>query len=139
MAEATLRFLIRTPRRVILECDAASVRVPTETGQVGVRPRGEASVLAVDPGLIVVRQDGLTRFAGTAGGLLRCEGAAASLLTPVAVVGDALTTVLEELDRALAAPSAEQETRAMLGRLEKNMLQFLQHGDAERVHTAGRE
>ena len=117
----------------------AAVRVPTETGQVGIRPHGEPSVLAVEPGLIVLRQDDLTCFAGTAGGLLHCDGTVASLLTPVAVIGDALTTVLEALDRALAAPSTEQETRALLGRLEKNILLELHHGDAERVHAVGRE
>jgi hypothetical protein len=57
----------------------------------------------------------------------------------MAVIGDALTTVLEALDRALAVPSTEQETRALLGHLEKNILLELHHGDAERVHAVGRE
>ena len=139
MAKATLHFVIQTPQRIVLEREVASVRVPTETGQVGIRPHGEPSVLAVEPGLIVLRQDDLTCFAGTAGGLLHCDGTVASLLTPVAVIGDALTTVLEDLDRALAAPSTEQETRALLGRLEKNILLELHHGDAERAHAVGRE
>ena len=85
---APLHFVIRTPQDIVLECDVASVRVPTETGQVGLRPHSEPTVLAVEPGLIVVRQDDLIRFAGTAGGLLHCDGAVAHLLTPVAVIGD---------------------------------------------------
>jgi F0F1-type ATP synthase epsilon subunit len=107
MAEATLHFVIRTPQAIVLEWAVSSIRVPTETGQVGLRPHSEPTVLAVEPGLIVVRQDGLVRFAGTAGGLLHCDGAVAHLLTPVAVIGEALITVLEALDRALAVPSAE--------------------------------
>ena len=74
MGKATLHFVIRTPQEIVLERDVASVRVPTETGQVGLRPHGEPTVLAVEPGLIVVRQDDLVRFAGTAGGLLHCDG-----------------------------------------------------------------
>jgi hypothetical protein len=105
---------------------------------VGLRPHSEPTVLAVEPGLIVVRQDDLIRFAGTAGGLLHCDGAVAHLLTPVAVIGAALTTVLEALDRALAVPSAEQEARALLGRLEKNIILELHGGDEERLPPVGR-
>ena len=76
---------MRTPREVVLELDVSSIRVPTETGQVGVRPRAEPFVLAVEPGLVLVRRDETYQFVGTAGGLLRCDGATASLLTPLAV------------------------------------------------------
>ena len=138
MAKATLHFVIRTPHDIVLACDVSSVRVPTETGQVGLRPQSESTVLAVEPGLIVVRQDDLVRFAGTAGGLLRCDGAVAHLLTPVAVIGDALTTVLEALDRALAVPSAEQEARALLGRLERHIMLELHGGDEARIPPVGR-
>jgi F0F1-type ATP synthase epsilon subunit len=121
MAKATLHFVIRTPQGIVLEGDISSIRIPTETGQVGLRPRSEPTVLAVEPGMIVVRQDDLVRFAGTAGGLLHCDGAVAHLLTPLAVIGDALSTVLEALDRALAVPSAEQEARALLARLKRTL------------------
>jgi F0F1-type ATP synthase epsilon subunit len=138
MAKATLHFVIRTPQDIVLECDLSSVRVPTETGQVGLRPHGEPTVLAVEPGLIMVRQHDMVRFAGTAGGLLHSDGAVAHLLTPMAVIGDALATVLEALDRALAVPSAEQEARALLGRLEKNIILELHGGDEERLPPVGR-
>jgi hypothetical protein len=62
----------------------------------------------------------------------------ASLLTPVAVVGDELAAVLQELDRTLAAPNTEQEVRAMLGRLEKNILQELHHGGEDHLRSAGK-
>src|SRR5689334_16832674 len=103
-ATATLHLVIRTPRDIVLETDVVSIRVPTETGQVGLRRRCEPTVLAVEPGLIVIRLRDKTRLAGTAGGLLRCDGKSASLLTPVGVVGDELAAVLEELDRTLSAP-----------------------------------
>lgn len=138
MTKSTLHFVIRTPQEIVLESDVSSVRVPTETGQVGLRSHCEATVLAVEPGLIVVRQDDRTRFVGTAGGLLHCDKTMVSLLTPVAVVGDDLTTCLEKLDQELAVPSTERETRTLLGRLEKNILQELQRGDKERRQPVGR-
>ena len=137
MSDSTLHFVIRTPREIALESDVVSIRVPTETGQVGLRPRCEPTVLAVEPGLIVVRLSDSSRFAGTAGGLLHCDGKTANLLTPVAVVGNELAAVLEELDRTLAAPNAEQEVRAMLKRLEKNILEELQHSSGDSLRSAG--
>ena len=137
MPDSTLHFVIRTPRDIVLESDVVSIRVPTETGQVGLRPRSEPTVLAVEPGLIVIRLRDSVRFAGTAGGLLHCNGKSASLLTPVAVVGDELKAVLEELDRTLSAPNAEQEVRAMLKRLEKNILEEVQHGSGDKLRAIG--
>ena len=138
MPSSILHFVIRTPQAIVFDADVRSIRVPTESGQVGLRPRCEPSVLAVEPGLIVIRQDGASRFAGTAGGLLRCDGIQASLLTPVAVVGNELASVLKELDRTLAAPSTEQEVRAMLGRLEKNILQEVQRGGESHLGPTGK-
>lgn len=138
MPDSTLHFVLRTPRDIVLESDVVSLRVPTETGQVGLRPRCEPNVLAVEPGLIVIRLGAATRFAGTAGGLLHCDGKTASILTPVAVVGDELATVLEELDRTLSAPNAEQEVRAILKRLEKNILEELQSGGDNHPRSVGK-
>jgi F0F1-type ATP synthase epsilon subunit len=137
MPDSTLHFVIRTPQNIVLDSDVVSIRVPTETGQVGLRPRSEPTVLAVEPGLIVVRLSDSSRYAGTAGGLLHCDGKSANLLTPVAVVGDELTAVLEELDRNLSAPNAEQEVRAMLKRLEKNILEELQHSSGDPLRSTG--
>lgn len=137
MPESTLHFVIRTPRNIVLDSEVVSIRVPTETGQVGLRPRSEPTVLAVEPGLIVVRLSGSSRFAGTAGGLLHCDGKTANLLTPVAVVGNELTAVQETLDRTLSEPNAEQEIRAMLKRLEKSILEELQHSSGEPLRSTG--
>lgn len=124
-----LHVVVRTPRDVVLEHDVASLRVPTRSGQVGLRPRSEPAVLAIEPGLIVLRLSGDYLYAGTAGGLLRCSGTEASLLTPLAVVGRALEQVQNELESALAEPSEEMEVRQTLTRLETNILQQLRRGE----------
>ncbi len=129
-AAKTLRVIIRTPRETVYQQDVVSLRVPTDTGQVGLRPRGEPVVLAVEAGLIVLRRSDRLQFAGTAGGLVRSDGAAASLLTPLAVVGDEVETVSRELDALLSAPSEEMAVRQTLGRLETRILQELRQDDA---------
>ncbi len=58
MTRQTLHVTIRTPSETVVDQDVASLRVPTQTGQVGLRPRGEPSVLAVEAGLIVLRLNG---------------------------------------------------------------------------------
>lgn len=139
MTAGTLRFTVRTPHDVVLEIDARSLRVPTETGHVGLRPRAEPMVLAVEASLILVRTDtgqGVT-FVGTAGGLLTCDGLTATLLTPLAVAGDDEESIMQELETALAEPSEEMQARAMLGRLESQILSELRHEGKTREPAGG--
>jgi len=129
MPRPTLHVMIRTPSKTVVDQVVAAVRVPTQTGQVGLRPRGEPTVLAVEAGLIILRLNGGMRYAGTAGGLLHTSGDSASLLTPLAVAGNDVESVSRQLDTLLAAPSEEMELRRMLGRLETRILQELRHGE----------
>lgn len=122
MPETVLHVTVRTPHAVVCEADAASLRVPTESGQVGIRPRTEATVLAVEVGLVLVHTSAGSRFIGTAGGLLACDGATATLLTPLAVVGDTEQTILAELEHALQEPSEEMQARTTLSKIEGEIL-----------------
>ena len=125
MAEETLRLVVRTPQGGVFDERVTSLRVPTDTGQVGLRPRSEAAALVVDPGLVLAASmDGL-RFVATAGGLLRCDGKEAVLLTPLAVVGESAESVRAELSEAMGIPRADLELRAVLQRLETGILQEL--------------
>lgn len=128
----SLRCIVRTPREVVLDVEASSLRVPTETGQVGIRPRMEALVLAIEAGLVLIHLAGGIDLVGTAGGLLRCDGKTASLLTPLAVTGAAGDEVMSALEQALAEPNAEMEARATLGRLQQNILREVR-GRSERA------
>lgn len=129
MTRQKLHVTIRTPSETVVDQDVAALRVPTQTGQVGLRPRCEPSVLAVQAGLIVLRLNGGNRYAGTAGGLLHTSGQSASLLTPLAVLGDDVQSVSSQLDALLSAPSEEMEVRHTLGRLETRILHELGQGD----------
>lgn len=125
----TLMISIRTPNDSVFEGEGVSLRVPTETGQVGLRPRSEPNVLAVEPGLVVLKTARSTRYAGTAGGLLHVDGHSAVLLTPIAVVGDDMQSVSKQLDAILSEPSEEMEVRRNLNRLETRMLRELRQGE----------
>jgi len=129
MKHQALHVTIRTPRETMVDQEVAALRVPTQSGHVGLRPRAEPSVLAVETGLILLRGSSGMRYAATAGGLLHTSGESASLLTPLAVVGDDVDSVSRQLDALLSAPSEEMEVRRTLGRLETRILQELSQGD----------
>ena len=120
-----LRLVVRTPRVTIVEIDVLSLRVPTESGHVGIRPGGEATVTAVEPGLGIARTRQGVVFLGTAGGLLSSDARAAVLATPLAFAGDDPAAVLRAIEAALAAPDPELELRRAIERLEVGMLREL--------------
>jgi F0F1-type ATP synthase epsilon subunit len=127
LAEQTLRLVVRTPQGSVFDGRVTSLRVSTDTGQVGLRPRSEEAALVVEPGLaLAASTDGL-RFVATAGGLLRCDGKEAVLLTPLAVVGESAEAVRAKLEERLQMPRADLELRAVLQRLETGILQELRH------------
>lgn len=129
-----LKIIVRTPHETVLEADARSLRLPTETGQVGWRPFVEGSVGAFEAGVVNLRTpDESVRFIGTAGGLSLCDGKTVTLLTPVAVVGDDLQEVISELDRVLSEPSSEMEARTMLSRLEGEIVNELRRERTEHI------
>jgi F0F1-type ATP synthase epsilon subunit len=125
MAERALRLVVRTPQGSVFDAPATSLRVPTDTGQVGLRPASEEAALVVEPGLVLAAGAGRLRFVATAGGLLRCDGQQAILLTPLAVVGESPESVRAELAEALKAPRGDVEVRAVLQRLETGILHEL--------------
>jgi len=137
MAEPTLTVVVRTPQAVVAELAAQSLRVPADTGQVGLRPRSEPAVLTLEPGLALLWTDQGAHFLATAGGLLRCDGRRVVLLTPVAVVGRDAQQVQDRLDRALAVPSAELELRRTIEKLEAGILRELRGGAAAESGRAG--
>jgi len=137
VADETLHLVVQTPQGRIFEDRVTSLRVPTDTGQVGLRPRSEAAALVVEPGLgLAAGLEGL-RFIATAGGLLRCDGKQAILLTPLAVVGENGDSVRADLERALGAPRADLELRAVLQRLETGILQELRRSKLDRGMPLG--
>jgi len=127
VAEEMLRLVIRTPREVALDVAVRSLRVASDSGQVGLHPGCEPAVLAVEPGLALAwTREGL-RFVATAGGVLRCDGRVATLLSPIAAAGDEAQSVRTRLEEGLAAPGAAGDLRRAIERLEAGLLRELRH------------
>jgi len=99
-----------------------AARVPTQSGLVGLRPRGEPLVLVVESGLVLLRLAAATRYAATAGGLLQADRARCTLWTPFASVGDSAEEMLQSLDRMLATPPSELVAHRQLGELEQRII-----------------
>jgi F0F1-type ATP synthase epsilon subunit len=133
-----LNLTVRTPQQITLQTGARSLRVLTESGQVGLRPRMEATVLAIEPGLMLVQQTDSLLFVGTAGGLLNCDGVNAVLLTPLAVAAEDESRVLEELEMQLAHPKAELEVRSMINNIQSSILDELKDDRRRRSAMQGR-
>jgi F0F1-type ATP synthase epsilon subunit len=129
-----LRLTIRTPHDVILGEPVRSARIPTQSGQLGLRPGMEPMVLAIEPGLIIVRLDGGDRFVATAGGLLAAGREASTVYTPYGVTGSSEDEVLAALDVALETPGSELAARRQLGELERHILRELGERRAVRGH-----
>jgi F0F1-type ATP synthase epsilon subunit len=123
--ETRLRLVVRTPHASVINREVESVRLPTETGQVGLRARREPIVIAVEPGLILLHESSGNSFASSAGGLMQVADNRAVLFTPYAVAGHSPEEVLEQLDKAMAAPDSELSMRRKLSELERHILQEL--------------
>ena len=137
MVARPFRFIVRTPHDVVLDTPATSVRVLTETGHVGLRPRMEPVVLPIEAGLVLVRADGRVTLIGSAGGLLSFDGREATLFTPLGVVGTDPVAIQRALDDALAAPDSELAVRVRLGKLEGRILAELRRGPRDGPQGAG--
>ena len=135
MDKHRFQFMVRTPHEVALFLDnVRSVRVPAESGHVGLRPDVEPSVIAVEAGLVLAHTvEGHTVFVGTAGGLLLCDRVQVLLLTPLAVAGNDRDAIVSQLQAAISEPNEEMRARAMLGKLEEEIL-----GEMRRVRAEAR-
>jgi F0F1-type ATP synthase epsilon subunit len=131
-----LHVVIRTPHGAQLDEEVRSVRVPTGTGQVGLRPGEEPLLLVVEPGLVVLHDEAGTRYAATAGGLLHLDREGCVLNTPFAAVGRDGDEVLGALDRELATPDGELVARRRLGELEQGILRALGERSPDRPRGA---
>jgi F0F1-type ATP synthase epsilon subunit len=126
---AELRFLVRTPRAVAIDRRLQSVRLPTESGQFGLRPGAEPMLVAIEPGLLLLRDVARTDYAASAGGLLSVAREVSTLYTPFAVSGGSAEEVLEQFEQAQQDPTSDLSTHRQLEALELKILRELRRED----------
>jgi F0F1-type ATP synthase epsilon subunit len=110
--------VVRSPETVVFDKEVDALRVPTETGQVGIRHGAEPIVFIVEAGLLLARIGATTHFIGCAGGILDSTREQVNILTPFAIVHTSADTVLKELNERMTTPDAELIARRHLGELE---------------------
>ena len=130
-----LHVTIRAPRELIWEGAVPSLRVPTETGQVGLRFHCEPMVLAIEAGLVLAKDGELLTFIGTAGGLLTTDGQDVTIATPMAVVGKDRQEVMAALESALRVSDEETEARQLFSRLQESILHELSENPTDSAHA----
>ncbi|MCB9683141.1 MAG: hypothetical protein H6733_16875 [Alphaproteobacteria bacterium] len=128
---AELRAVVRMPTGTAFDADVVGARLPTPTGQVGVRPGAEPFVTALDSGLVLLQTAEGTVFAGTAGGVARHDGATLTLFSPFAAVGDA-DAVLAALDHARSRQDGELAALRALSELESRITADVRAGRTAR-------
>jgi F0F1-type ATP synthase epsilon subunit len=133
-----LRLVIRTPHEILFDAPVRGARVPTGSGQVGLRRREEPMLLVLEPGLVLIAAVSGPRYAATAGGLLEAGRERAILYTPFAALGADADEVLGALERALATPDSELSARRQIAELEQRITHELRRSRAasqpERAH-----
>jgi F0F1-type ATP synthase epsilon subunit len=126
----SIELIVRTPHAEVLRRSVLSLRVPTETGSVGLLPRAERAVIAIEPGLVIAREPARQLLVATAGGLLRVEPHVVTLLTAIAIVGQDPAGVKAAMDGLMSQPSAESELRRRIDTLERSLMSQSQRRDA---------
>lgn len=135
MPNPTILLLIQTPSVTVVDRRVRALRVPTQTGQVGIRPGIEPLVLIVEPGLVSLVDEEETSYVGTAGGLLEASRVAVKLVTPFAITGTSPDQILTELNAQLGTPNSELVARRRLGELEARLIEQLKSDTPKRRLT----
>jgi F0F1-type ATP synthase epsilon subunit len=138
MAERRLVLVVRTPRAELVRRAVRMLRVPTESGSVGILPRAERAALVVEPGLVVARDDATITLVGTAGGLMRIDRDQAVLLTPLAVVGHDVTSIRTWVAELTRQTSSEAELRKRIESLERGLIAASGNRPRARTSAEGR-
>lgn len=119
MAEKTLKCVVVTPERSVLDVPADYVSVPLFDGEMGVLPGRAALVGRLGYGELRVRRGNQTQHLYLEGGFVQVRDNTVTLLTPRALMADEIQpdVIREQLEASQATPgavSARQMARAKL-------------------------
>jgi F-type H+-transporting ATPase subunit epsilon len=119
VAEKTLKCVVVTPERSVLDVPADYVSVPLFDGEMGVLPGRAALVGRLGYGELRVRRGNQTQHLYLEGGFVQVRDNTVTLLTPRALMADEIQpdVIREQLEASQATPgavSARQMARAKL-------------------------
>ena len=102
MAE-TLKLEIVTPVEIAFSEDVEMVTLPAIEGQMGVYPGHVRVITQIEPGELIVQQNGQERYLAVGEGLVEITGRRVSIVTDMAVAAEKINEAKVEEARARAA------------------------------------
>ncbi len=102
--ELTVRVI--TPERIVSDTKVQSVRVPGTDGSIGILPRHARMIAALEPGMLLLRRDGVDEVLYISGGFADVRDDTVRILTPSGEPAQAI-----DVERA---KEAEKRARARI-------------------------
>ena len=100
---ATLKLEIVTPVEIAFSEVVEMVTLPAIEGQMGVYPAHERVITQIEPGELIIQQNGQERFLAVGEGLVEITPASVSIVTDMAIRADQIDEARVEEARARAA------------------------------------
>ena len=105
----TLRLEIITPLEVAFSEAVEMVTLPAIEGQMGVYPAHERLITQLEPGELIIQQNGQERFLAVGEGLVEITPTSVSIVTDMAVRAESIDEAKAEEARARAAARLQEK------------------------------
>jgi F-type H+-transporting ATPase subunit epsilon len=99
----TLKLEIVTPVEIAFSEDVEMVTLPAIEGQMGVYPDHVRVITQIEPGELIVQQNGQEKYLAVGEGLVEITGRCVSIVTDMAIAADKIDEAKVEEARARAA------------------------------------
>ena len=105
----TLKLEIVTPTEIAFSEDVDMVTLPAIEGQMGVYPLHQHVITQIEPGELIVTQNGRERFLAVGEGLVEVTATRVSIVTDMAVPAERIDEATVEEARARAAARLQEK------------------------------
>lgn len=120
------RFILRTPRALLVDAEVSLISAEDADGWFGIRPGREDVVAALVPGLLLFEDEAGEGFVALAGGLLDMHDGTCRVMAREAVVARELDAVADALEESMALRRRHAEARSdAIDDLAKEMMRRL--------------
>ena len=105
----TLKLEIVTPTEIAFSEDVDMVTLPAIEGQMGVYPLHQHVITQIEPGELIVTQNGRERFLAVGEGLVEVTATRVSIVTDMAIPAERIDEATVEEARARAAARLQEK------------------------------
>ena len=104
-----LKLEIVTPTEIAFSEDVDMVTLPAIEGQMGVYPQHQHVITQIEPGELIVTQNGQERFLAVGEGLVEVTATRVSIVTDMAIPAERIDEATVEEARARAAARLQEK------------------------------